>query len=481
MSKESRTSRVHLLSDSLGVSLAQLQVDFVIPNLVNDLPLCIDPFLLFKSKDLGLRELHGHIVSIFNQAINWFRQGHIRELQRLIDFPEVNEIGLGYSEGGIRGSGLGIQMNQLLIGTLRVSEPLQERGLKHVEELQLVTIGVGADRISDIVGNILKSYLIEYTQRQCDIWKIPLTKNLPINHYFDFVDWQWTDGYFDLPLNPHNGRPILLVPRRIVRLLPWINYDDYLRTDYRLFLRPSSRTRHPRYPGMPKSARLEASKSDVVRVTQQQVQLLDQYIGRKEREGGNAAPELVDDSHWGEVERRLGDELSARLVTIPSGSTGATLYQQWVYEVLNYLFEPELTDGSLEVETFLGTERRDIIYTNEAETSFWAFVRNTYATPVIMFEVKNVQELQLDHVNQTAAYLGARLGMLGFIVTRNAAGANIERKVYTIYNDSPTIPKKLILIMNDEDLLSMIKLKQENEAPVRYIQRLYRKFVTSVQ
>jgi hypothetical protein len=98
-----------------------------------------------------------------------------------------------------------------------------------------------------------------------------------------------------------------------------------------------------------------------------------------------------------------------------------------------------------------------------------------------MFEVKNVEELKLDHVNQAATYLGARLGMLGFIVTRNPAGDNIIRKTYSIYNDTPSIPRKVLLILADEDLIAMIRLKQEEQNPGKYVQRLYRSFRQLVQ
>ncbi len=70
-------------------------------------------------------------------------------------------------------------------------DPLQERWLRHIEELQLVSIGVAADRISDIATNVLKLFLIEYTQRQASLWNIPLGTAVPVNHYFDFDDYAW--------------------------------------------------------------------------------------------------------------------------------------------------------------------------------------------------------------------------------------------------------------------------------------------------
>ncbi len=98
-----------------------------------------------------------------------------------------------------------------------------------------------------------------------------------------------------------------------------------------------------------------------------------------------------------------------------------------------------------------------------------------------MFETKNVEKVELEHVNQTASYLGVRLGMLGFIATRNPPGDNIMRKTYSIYNDTPSVPRKIILILSDDDFKAMIRLKQEGKGAVKYMQNLYKHFRTRVQ
>ncbi len=475
------TTKSTRLTSCLGLRFTQAEVDFVIPDLAIDLPLCIDPFLLYKSKDAALRDLHHRLLAIFDQGVRLFRDGRRGELDQLIDFPEANEIGFGYSKGRIQGSGLGDQMNRLLADVLASSEALQERGLRHIEELQLISIGVGPDRISDIAANVLKSFLIEYTQRQATLWKIPLTAGMPVQHYFNFNDWSWSDGYFDLPRNPLTGEPILLVPRRIIRVLPWINYDDYVDTDYKMFLRPNRSGRTPHYPGMPQQKRRTLAKQEVVKVTRQQLTILEHYVARKERESSKAEPVLNTDHASTEAEYRRGDDFVAQLNQLPTGQAAAADYQRLVFEILNYLFEPHLTDGEMEAETYLGTERRDIIYANEAETSFWGYVRTTYGSPHVMFEIKNVKALELEHMNQAANYLGARLGMLGFIVTRHPPGDNIVRKAYAIFNDTPSMPRKTILILSDNDLATMIRLKQEGKSPTKFAQKRYQDFRRRVQ
>jgi hypothetical protein len=464
-----------------GLALDQSEVDFVVPDLANDLPLCIDPFLLFKSKDPRLRELQKELLAIFAQGFQLHREGQRRDLDRLIDFPEVNEIGFGYTRQGIHGSGLGFHLNALLAETLASSEELQQRGLRHIEELQLVSIGVSADRVSDIAASVLKSYLIDYTREQAALWNIPIERSVPVNHYFDAADMEWADGYFDLPRNPISGLPILLVPRRIVRQLPWINYDDFLRHEVRLFLNPRGATRAPRYPGMAKERRLELAKKEVVTLTREHIVVLDRYVERKEQEGADALPALGPSQPSINAERKVVEDFRACLSQIPTGTKASGDYQRLVFEIVNFLFEPELTDGRMEEQTYLKTERRDIIYTNESDRSFWQYIRQTYASTLVMFEVKNVSELERGHINQVAGYLGARLGMFGVIATREPAPMNIVRKTYVIYNDTPSMPRKIILVLSDADLLAMMQQKLAGADPTKHVQRIYRDFMTSVQ
>ena len=133
----------------------------------------------------------------------------------------------------------------------------------------------------------------------------------------------------------------------------------------------------------------------------------------------------------------------------------------------------------MEVKTYEGTERRDIIFTNDSDQSFWAYLRTEHSSFLLMFETKNTDALEPSHLNQTSTYLGDRLGRLGFIVTRIAAGLAQRRKAFSIYNDSH--PRKIILILSDNDLIGMLDMKCRGQEPMRFVQNIYRKFRQSVQ
>ncbi len=448
--------------------LKQLEVDFVIPRLMGDLPLCIDPFLLYKGRDSGLRLLHDRMIQHFAQGMGLLANGDLAEAEHILTFPEVSEVGLGYGAKDKGGSGLGTVLRRLLIDTLKASPAIMRRGIQHVEEMQLISPGIGPDRIGDIASNILKEYLIGYTQRQCAIHRIALQSGVPIDHVFDTEERVWFDGYFDPPVNPKDGRPVLLVPRRIVRQLPWINYDGFVRTEFRAYL--AAKRHRVGGQGGP------VGKTDVTSTSRVETVIIDNYVKQREQQASEALPFLPpanDDA------KTTGEALLVRLTSTPVGHQAANNYQQVVLDILTFAFCPDLIDGRLEDRTIEGTERRDILFTNDSDTTFLDYVRNTHDSLTIMFAVKNVGDLTMAALNQSATYLGDRIGRFGCILTRHRPQGNLLRKQISIFNDSQ--PRKVLLILSDADLIELINLRMRDAGPVKWLQKRYREFRAAAQ
>ena len=212
-------------------------------------------------------------------------------------------------------------------------------------------------------------------------------------------------------------------------------------------------------------------------MTRTEIERIDRYISAKEEAYEEAQPSsnYIDTS---QITIEVG-KFKKQLDQLKSGREDAGKYQRVVLEILNFLFNPELIDGELEVETLEGTERRDIVFTNDSDQSFWSYLRAEHSSIFIMFEVKNTESINNIYLNQVATYLGDRLGRLGFMVTRNALQEAQERKAFSIYNDS--IPRKIILTLCDTDLCYMLDMKCRGNDPMRHIQKLYRTFRTKVQ
>jgi hypothetical protein len=139
--------------------------------LVNDLPLFIDPFLLYDSKDSTFQALHDQIIDYLcflrDRAVE--RELSEGEISHWFLFKEVRQNWLGFSLQGNRGTGLGADFAKALSANLRVVfSDFGSTGITasaHMEKLGLLNGGVGRDHLSDFTTNLIKHFLCEYTER----------------------------------------------------------------------------------------------------------------------------------------------------------------------------------------------------------------------------------------------------------------------------------------------------------------------------
>jgi len=87
------------LNDFHGLPFVQKEVDFAIPFLDEDIPLYVDPFLLWKINSQQGNSLHTTIVNPFNQLGHQYINGKENESKQiLIELSECSGVGLGNSK-----------------------------------------------------------------------------------------------------------------------------------------------------------------------------------------------------------------------------------------------------------------------------------------------------------------------------------------------------------------------------------------------
>jgi hypothetical protein len=139
-------------------------------SVVSDLPLFVDPFLLFNSDDTEYQVLHEEILKYLLFLRDLATDTDLDEalIQNLYRFKEVKQNWLGFTLFGNDGAGLGRDFAIALHGALGAmfsdfGEEKVTHGT-HLEKLCLISPGVGKDNISDFTTNLIKGYLCEYTQ-----------------------------------------------------------------------------------------------------------------------------------------------------------------------------------------------------------------------------------------------------------------------------------------------------------------------------
>lgn len=211
-------------------------------SLLNDLPLFIDPFLLFTSQRPELQRLHEQIIEYLKFLRDRSVAGEVNDglLKAWYMFPEVKQLWLGFSLKGNGGSGLGADFARALNDNLHViftnfGREQVTRG-SHIEKVCLVSDGVGKDKISDFTANLIKEFLLEYTQtfaRQ----HIPqhLRRTVSVDGVrFDYERRVWCPGTYELPFIAGKHQFIrndfvLLTPKDILtKDETWINRHELM-------------------------------------------------------------------------------------------------------------------------------------------------------------------------------------------------------------------------------------------------------------
>lgn len=188
-----------------------------------DLPLFIDPFLLFASNKRDYKTLHDKIV------------GHLLELkeialstespnEELFKFPEVKQNWLGVCKWGNNGRGLGSKFAKSLIKAFRgFYRNFGEEGIlesSHIEKLTLVGSGIGRDFISDFTANLALEYLLKYTERFAKKHLAPNQRaSFSVRCSYDKKLKTWQPKNFELPYfyrGGDSGDFIVLTPLDIL-------------------------------------------------------------------------------------------------------------------------------------------------------------------------------------------------------------------------------------------------------------------------
>ncbi len=186
------------------------------PILGIDTRLFIDPSLLRHTTVPELKgsyaKLGQHFIDVIKVAkhIRAEDDAFWRTADRMLTFPEVQGLCIGYSAKGVAGKGAGPEKRRRLLATIT---QLVQAGCEDPSIFELVGAfeeGIGPDLISDMVAKIIISGLIRFTQRVCSDLGIPMEPLV-------YARGTPTE---DLPFNPTTTAPIILVPKQLLRDLP---------------------------------------------------------------------------------------------------------------------------------------------------------------------------------------------------------------------------------------------------------------------
>ncbi len=119
------------LNDYYNLTFTQEEVGFAIPFLNEDIPLYLDPFLLWKSPSLQDNALHTSLTNSFNSLGYLSKKNREKEaINILIKASECTEVGMGMSmtKKGLR---IGEDTAKNIISLFKIIPQIRESGFVH--------------------------------------------------------------------------------------------------------------------------------------------------------------------------------------------------------------------------------------------------------------------------------------------------------------------------------------------------------------
>lgn len=444
------------LTDFYGIHKAQAELDFAIPFLSEDIPLYVDPFLLWRSPSLQDKSLHGAVLNAFNHLGFLARSGNEDDaIQKLILASECEEVGLGHS-GSRRGVRIGGKAAHSVISLFKDIPQYAASGFTHFEEIQFYVDGISRDRVSDIACNFLKSFLIDYTIDQCKVVGVP-TVEVELLHLYDHGSLKFISQKVPLPVNPENNAAILFVPKRWLRFAPWLSFDEYFR-DYC----PVDHSINP-------DGKID--RVQVLNYNREHYGAVQTYIQEKER----TFSDCKNDPLFSQIPVSSARRKLHEIKKLNSGKVGNAdkEYEDAVAQLLASLLYPHLDFACEQSRTDSGALIRDLIFYNNRTHQFLAELFDDYGCKQLVFEIKNVKALEREHISQLNRYLTDDMGKFGVFVTRNEPSKAMQRNLIDLWSGQ----RRCILCLTDNDIEQMVEVfESKQRLPLDVLKKKYVEF-----
>ena len=370
-----------------------------------------------------------------------------------------------------------------MIEAIKSSAAFSSGLLTDLSEMALYVENVDRDKISDLTTNIIREHLVDYTNQQCELYGIP------VRDYNGPPMWNanrrnWESKFVKLPYISDD--PVLLVPKHIVRRRLSLDSQDFYNKQITDFLVSEHLTANSSLVTVLKNKTRKVYKGDVRKkhpksksliadIVSKHPNMLDFYKKMAKQTGM-----MVNFSEDHPSTSAVCVELASKLQATPTGAKDADRYHQLSLGILTTCFYPSLIQPHKEWEINGGRKRIDIVFTNAADTGFFAHRRdanNTSATMVIV-ECKNYSsDINNPEIDQLLGRFDLNRGKFGIITCR---AIDDEKLLLERCRDLAKGSTGYIIVLTDKDLLEILdfKSKDQDEAIETMLHRKFRDLIS---
>lgn len=487
------------ITEYFNLNRKQNELDFVDIDFNNDTPLFIDPYFLSIREDRWSQEANSTLESFFQYIILLFKNEKIEEAQKNFIFTEPYETCLGLSKQGIKGKSIGEKDATTLFTYILESGVFDDDLISSINEIKIFVDNISHDKISDLTTNVIRKHLIEYTKQQCNLYNIPLEKQIATNKYWDSYSLEWTASYEEMLVI--DDRPILLVPKSIVSRKEGHHYESskYARhyvlnflASEELKLNTSLVKREILKNGKIKknvvkkevAEKYNAYSKEFLRYfTKRHPEYFERFKEDAKQKLVSLSNEEIMNNYTENVYLDIINRLINGFSEIKKGRNDAEKFHEHIIACMNFIFYPNLTHPVKEQEIHQGRKRIDLTYNNSAKDGYFFNLQTVKDIPsaYIFIECKNyTKDVSNPELDQLNGRFSPNRGKVGFMVFRNCRNQDsLLQRCRDYYQDN----KNLILPMEDQDFINILtdlkdtQYDEENIPQEEFLHKLTQKIV----
>ncbi len=457
------------LSEYFGLKIKQEDLDFLDIYADKDIPLFLDPYGISAMNTKWSRECENQIATYFQYLIDSIRSGDKKSIKKLLNaLHEVNEVALGYSSGTPNGKGIGPKQAKEIQYAFENSYAAKSGDIKDIADCALLIPNINQDKISDITANILKKQLVDFTQKQCKKYSIPMRK-VAVNNAFDYDKFEFISFFAELPVI--NEKAKILLPVSSVRQDPELSKDKYYRNFVLEFLRAEHCHAGDALASVLKNGRIVVRIKDLKKqypigsdflhqFSKDHPQILDKFKAELRRTANkkNTKPEL-------NPKRKIltANERTLILNDIKAGNKDATNFHKISFDNLIHIFDKRLSNPNREKEINEGRKRIDIIFDNSDNVGFFHKLNTLHKIkcPKIFVECKNYgNEIGNPEIDQLQTRFNNQRGRFGILLCRSIQD---KKKLIKRCRDVLHDNKSFVIVLDDNDISILLNFRELND------------------
>lgn len=173
-----------------------------------------------------------------------------------------------------------------------------------------------------------------------------------------------------------------------------------------------------------------------------------------------------------------GTTLIEDLISIPTGKQGWRSFEKKCLEILQYLFEADLSLWDTQKKTDEGLDRFDLLCRISSMDDFWRTLVDSFRTRFIVFEFKNYEdpiEPGLIYTSERYLYPNA-LRSVAIIIARYGYKEQTLKAAKGALRENG----KLILLITQNELIKMLEAKDVGDSPNDLLSELLDGFLSSI-